>query len=55
VWGFNYELLVLGLWSIIAKEEDCVKVGKVSKHVWFTQGKRKMFCLKGGIEKECMS
>jgi len=51
------EVLVMNywLWLVITKEEDCVKVGKVSKHVWFTQGKIKLFCLKGGIDSECKS
>jgi len=29
VWGLDYELLVLGLWLIMAKEEDNVGVGRV--------------------------
>jgi hypothetical protein len=29
VWGIDYELLVLGLWLIMAREEDNVGVGRV--------------------------
>jgi hypothetical protein len=45
VCGFGYELLVLGLWLIIARAKDSVEVGNVAV-VWFRQGRKKITILK---------
>jgi hypothetical protein len=52
--GFGYELLVIGLWFVITRGKGDVGVGRVVV-IQLRQGRRKIFCLEGGIEKKDVS